>query len=93
MSIPDQDLVPLLNAGWHLNETKTAISKRFTFPGFAEAFGWMTQVALIAERLNHHPDWSNSYRSVDVTLTTHSAGGLSDLDVKLGTRMEALATR
>ena len=84
-------LAPLKAAGWAEVEGRDAIAKTFKFANFVEAFGWMSSVALVAEKMNHHPEWSNVYRTVEVTLTTHDAGGLSDLDVKLATRMDALA--
>lgn len=76
--------------GWKLAEGREAISKRFVFRDFSEAFGWMTRVALLAERMNHHPEWSNVYRTVEVTLSTHDAGGLTELDVKFARAMDAL---
>ncbi len=91
MSVSEEDLAPLLRAGWVLSDDTTAISKRFQFKNFVEAFGWMTKAAFAAEKLNHHPDWSNVYRTVDVTLTTHDSQDLTALDVKLATRMDALA--
>lgn len=84
-------LAPLLDAGWSLSQGRDALAKTFTFPNFVEAFGWMTRVALHAEKLNHHPEWFNVYRTVEVTLSTHDAGGLSELDVKLAQRMDKLA--
>ncbi len=78
-------------SGWSMVEGRDAIRKRFTFNDFVEAFGWMTRVALTAERLDHHPDWSNSYRNVDVTLTTHSAGGLTERDIALAQAMDSYA--
>ena len=74
-----------------LDPDRDAISKTFVFANFVEAFGWMTRMALWAEKLNHHPEWSNVYKTVDVTLTTHDAGGLTALDVKLAQRMEKAA--
>ncbi len=70
---------------------REAITKRFVFRDFNEAFGWMTRVALLAEAMNHHPEWSNVYRSVTVTLATHDAGGLTERDVRLARAMDALA--
>ena len=67
------------------------MSKTFVFGGFVQAFGWMTQVAIWAEKLNHHPDWANSWREVRVTLSTHDAGGLTERDVALARRMDKLA--
>ncbi len=76
--------------GWVMDKSRDAIHKSYKFRNFVEAFGFMTQVALIAEKLNHHPEWSNVYNSVDVTLITHDVNGLTDLDVKLAKRMDAL---
>jgi 4a-hydroxytetrahydrobiopterin dehydratase len=70
---------------------ETQADKTFVFKNFVEAFGWMTSVAIVAEKLNHHPEWFNVYKTVKVTLTTHDTGGLSDLDLKLAKRMDALA--
>ena len=86
-------LAPLLDSGWSLAEGGDAIAKTFTFPDFVSAFGFMTRAALVAEKLDHHPDWSNSYRKVAVTLTTHDCGGLSALDVALATKMDTLAQK
>ena len=76
--------------GWKLVEGREAITKRFVFRDFSDAFGWMTRVALLAEAMNHHPEWSNVYRTVEVTLSTHDAGGLTELDVKLARAIDAL---
>ena len=84
-------LEPLLVAGWHVTEGRDAIRKTYSFANFVDAFGFMTRVALHAEKLNHHPEWFNVYKTVDVTLSTHDAGGLTELDVKLASRMERLA--
>tara|TARA_R110002051_G_scaffold7035_14_gene33122 strand:- start:6372 stop:6659 length:288 start_codon:yes stop_codon:yes gene_type:complete len=84
-------LAPLLANGWALRDDRKAIEKQFVFRNFIEAFGFMTRAALWAEKWNHHPEWSNVYKTVNVTLTTHDAGGLSALDVKLGSKMDALA--
>jgi 4a-hydroxytetrahydrobiopterin dehydratase len=78
---------------WHLCEGREAISKGFKFRDFREAFAFMTQVALVAEKMNHHPEWSNVYRSVDVTLSTHDVGGLSRLDLDLATAIDKIAGR
>ena len=69
--------------GWSLVEDGTAIEAEFSFKGFNGAFGFMTRVALAAERQNHHPEWSNVYNSVTIRWTTHSEGGVTELDVKL----------
>lgn len=69
--------------GWLLNDDKTAISRSFRFRDFNAAFGFMSRIALMAERLDHHPEWSNVYNRVDITLSTHDVGGLSDKDMVL----------
>ena len=84
-------LDPLLATGWSMVEGRDAIAKRFVVRSFVEAVGCMTRAALWAEKLNHHPEWSNVYKTVDVVLTTHDCDGLSELDVKLATRMDQLA--
>ncbi|MBO6892214.1 MAG: 4a-hydroxytetrahydrobiopterin dehydratase [Roseibium sp.] len=76
---------------WHLCEGREAITKPFRFKDFTQAFGFMTQVALVAEKMNHHPEWSNVYRSVDITLSTHDVGGLSVLDLKLAAAINRIA--
>ncbi len=83
-------LDPLMRQGWSMVEGRDAIQKTFLFKNFVEAFGFMTQAAIIAEKMNHHPEWSNVYRTVEVTLTTHDANGLSDLDIALARKMDAL---
>ena len=77
--------------GWALVEGRDAIEKSFKFKTFSQAWGFMTRVALAAEKLNHHPEWFNVYNRVDIVLTTHDCGGLSDLDLKLAKRIEAYA--
>jgi 4a-hydroxytetrahydrobiopterin dehydratase len=77
--------------GWTGVDGRDAISKRFVFKDFNAAFGFMTRAALVAEKLDHHPEWSNVYKTVDVTLSTHDAGGVTELDVKLAQAMNALA--
>lgn len=84
-------LDPLLANGWTMAEGRDAIVKTFTFANFVDAFGFMARAALWAEKWNHHPEWSNVYKRVEVTLTTHDAGGVTDLDVKLATKMDQLA--
>jgi 4a-hydroxytetrahydrobiopterin dehydratase len=74
---------------WELQEKK--ISKAFKFKDFVEAFGFMTQVAMLAEKQDHHPEWSNVYNKVNITLTTHEAGGLTDRDFRLANDIERLA--
>jgi 4a-hydroxytetrahydrobiopterin dehydratase len=77
--------------GWSEVKGRDAISKTFVFADFNAAFGFMTRAALIAEKLDHHPEWSNVYKTVAVTLSTHDAGGLTELDVKLAEAMDKLA--
>ncbi|MFV0513020.1 MAG: 4a-hydroxytetrahydrobiopterin dehydratase [Jhaorihella sp.] len=83
-------LEPLTKNGWSLLEDRDAIAKTFRFDNFVEAFGWMTRVALWAEKWNHHPEWSNVYKTVEVVLSTHDVGGLSALDAKLARKMDSL---
>ena len=71
---------------WELDDGK--LSKEFRFKTFVRAFGFMSQVAIVAEKLNHHPEWSNVYNRVQVQLTTHDVGGLTELDFKLAKKME-----
>lgn len=87
----DTALAPLLASGWSLSKQRDAIEKTYQFRNFVEAFGFMTRCAIWAEKLNHHPEWSNVYKTVEVALTTHDAGGLSALDVKLAEKMDKLA--
>ncbi len=77
--------------GWTLVEGRDAIRKRFVFADFVSAFGWMAKVALVAEKHDHHPEWFNVYKTVEVTLSTHDAGGLTRLDVTLAQEMDRLA--
>lgn len=85
------DLATLLTEGWSLVEGRDAIKHSYKFKTFNQAFGWMTRVAMYAEKWNHHPEWSNVYNRVDVVLTTHSVDGLSELDIKLARMMDRLA--
>jgi 4a-hydroxytetrahydrobiopterin dehydratase len=77
--------------GWSEVAGRDAITKKFVFADFNEAFGFMTRAALAAEKLDHHPEWFNVYKTVEVTLSTHDAGGLTDLDVKLAEIMDKFA--
>ncbi|WP_249691730.1 4a-hydroxytetrahydrobiopterin dehydratase [Stappia sp. WLB 29] len=76
---------------WREVDGRDAITRTFAFKDFNEAFGFMMRVALVAEKLNHHPEWSNVYRTVEVVLSTHDAGGLTDLDIRLARKMDAFA--
>jgi 4a-hydroxytetrahydrobiopterin dehydratase len=80
-------------AGWTRVEGRSALSKRFTFKDFSEAWGFMSRVALVAEKLDHHPEWLNVWNRVDVTLSTHDAGGISALDFMLAEAVERIAAR
>ncbi|WP_293703478.1 MULTISPECIES: 4a-hydroxytetrahydrobiopterin dehydratase [unclassified Sphingopyxis] len=75
---------------WTHEPTRDAITRRFEFDDFAKAFGFMTSVAIIAEKMDHHPEWSNVYNRVDILLTTHDADGLSERDAKLAEAIERL---
>ena len=75
---------------WDFDEGRDAITRTIVFADFIEAFGSMTQVALIAERMNHHPEWTNVYNRVDILLTTHDAGGISPSDIDMATAIDAI---
>ncbi|MEP6786399.1 MAG: 4a-hydroxytetrahydrobiopterin dehydratase [Sphingomonadales bacterium] len=75
---------------WDFDEARDALTRQFVFADFVEAFGFMTRVAIIAEKTDHHPEWSNVYNRVDVLLTTHDAGGLSTRDIDMARVMDAL---
>ncbi len=75
---------------WDYDDARDAITRQFLFGDFVEAFGFMTRVAILAEKADHHPEWSNVYNRVDVLLTTHDAGGLSARDVAMAKAIDAL---
>jgi 4a-hydroxytetrahydrobiopterin dehydratase len=77
--------------GWTEVMERDAIFKKFVFKNFSEAFGFMTRAALVAEKLDHHPEWLNVYKTVEVTLCTHDAGGLTEKDITLAKAMDKLA--
>jgi 4a-hydroxytetrahydrobiopterin dehydratase len=77
-------------SGWSWDEGRSGIARRFEFGDFSEAFAFMTQVAMLAEKADHHPEWSNVWNRVDILLTTHSAGGLTAKDVDLAKSVDAL---
>ncbi len=84
--------LPALGAnGWGAVANRDALRKIWKFRNFSEAWGFMTRAALVAEKINHHPEWANVYNVVDVTLSTHDCHGLSQLDIDLAKRMDALA--
>jgi 4a-hydroxytetrahydrobiopterin dehydratase len=76
---------------WKVTQGRDAIQKTFKFKDFSEAFGFMARSALMAEKLDHHPEWSNVWSRVEVTLSTHSAGGLTKLDIQLAEAMDKIA--
>lgn len=84
-------LPPLGLTGWGAVEGRDAIRKVWKFKGFSDAWGFMSRIALLAEVLNHHPEWRNVFNIVDITLTTHDCGGLSDLDVRMAHRIDKIA--
>mgnify|MGYP003439335303 FL=1 len=77
--------------GWTEAKGRDAITKTFQFKSFSQAWGWMSRVALFAEKTGHHPEWFNVYGRVEVTLATHTAGGVTDLDVTLARKMDQYA--
>ncbi len=91
LSAADRDTALAALDGWNLSDDGKAISKRFVFGNFVEAFGFMAKAALEAEKADHHPEWSNVYKTVDVRLTTHDAGGLTDKDIALAKAFDACA--
>jgi 4a-hydroxytetrahydrobiopterin dehydratase len=78
-------------SGWSEVAGRDAITKKFVFKDFNQAFGFMTRAALVAEKLDHHPEWFNVYKTVEVTLSTHDAGGVTERDIKLAEAMDRLA--
>lgn len=76
---------------WTEVSGRDAIARKFAFKDFNEAFGFMTRAALVAEKMDHHPEWFNVYKTVEVTLSTHDAGGVTELDIKLAEAMDRLA--
>ena len=77
--------------GWSEAAGRDAITRKFVFQDFNQAFGFMARAALVAEKMDHHPEWFNVYKTVEVTLSTHDAGGLTELDVRLAQEMNRLA--
>lgn len=90
-TMTDAQITAAKAAGWEIAEDQAGMSKSFKFKDFSEAWGFMSRAALWCEKLNHHPEWSNTYNTVEVTLTTHDTGGLSDKDATLAEKMDALA--
>ena len=85
-----EDLESLSKNGWGKSVDGNAIKKTFIFSNFIEALGWMVKAGVSAEKLNHHPEWSNVYKTVNVVLTTHDKGCITSLDVKLAQEMDNL---
>lgn len=85
--------LPTLVPGWQHDGVRDAITREFVFADFTQAFAFMTQVALAAEKRDHHPEWSNVYNKVSVTLTTHDAGGLTEKDIALAQAMNTMFAR
>ena len=90
-ALSSEDIESRLNSrpGWNLEKDK--LHRLFEFESFVEAFGFMSQIAILAEKMDHHPEWSNVYNRVEVCLTTHDAGGISELDFELAAHMDRLA--
>ena len=87
----DQDAALAALPAWRHDPARDAIARSFAFPDFAAAFAFMTRVALIAERMDHHPEWFNRWNRVDIVLTTHAAAGLSQRDVAMAQAIDAIA--
>lgn len=83
--------LPQMLPAWKTLDERDAIARTFKFPDFSAAFAFMTRVAMVAEKMDHHPEWTNVYNRVAVTLSTHDAGGLTDKDVALAQAMDRLA--
>ena len=77
--------------GWQRGRGRDAIAQTFIFADFSEAFGFMTRAALVAEKMDHHPEWTNVYKTVEVTLSTHNAGGVTEPDITLAAAMDRIA--
>ncbi|XP_078051178.1 pterin-4a-carbinolamine dehydratase [Augochlora pura] len=87
----DKNLKPLLTNGWAVQTDRDAIYKEFQFKNFNQAFGFMSRVAMQAEKMDHHPEWFNVYNKVNITLSSHDVNGLSQRDVKLATFIDNVA--
>lgn len=83
--------IPTRLPAWRLVDGRDALTRTYTFKDFSAAFGFMTRAALAAERMNHHPEWLNVWNRVEVTLSTHDAGGLTERDLKLAEIMDRIA--
>jgi len=85
----NKSFAELIKCGWLVSSSGKEIKKEFKFDNFVEAFGFMTKIALMAEKINHHPEWKNTYNRVEIILTTHDKGGLTKFDIKLGEMIES----
>ena len=90
LSQSDRDAALANLTGWVLAQDRDALMKSFKFNNFNAAFGFMTRVALLAEKLDHHPEWSNVWNKVDITLTSHDAGGLTQRDAQMAAAIDGL---
>lgn len=92
-TLSEQDLAQELEKleGWTRLTDRPALYKKFVFHDFNQTFGFMSRAALLAEKMNHHPEWFNVYKTVEITLTTHDAGGITALDIKMAAKMNAYA--
>ena len=93
LSAAERDAALAELAGWTYDEDRNGIVRRLKFADFGGAFGFMAQVALEAEKADHHPEWSNVWNKVDILLTTHSDGGVTAKDIALARRIDAIASR
>ncbi len=91
LSVSEREALLAAHGDWRLREDGKALVRMFTFPDFGAAFAFMTRIALRAEKLDHHPEWSNVYNRVEITLTTHEAGGLSARDAQMVVFIDSLA--
>lgn len=90
LDVAQRDAALAALTGWHYVPERDAIAKSWRFADFSQAFAFMTRVALLAEQRQHHPEWSNVYNRVEILLTTHDAGGLSERDIELAQAIERL---
>jgi len=92
LSAPRRESLPALLPRWAVTPGRDALHRAFRFRDFSEAFAFMTRVAMLAEAQDHHPEWSNVWNRVEIILTTHDAGGLSERDLRMAAAIEALLT-
>jgi len=92
LSAAERETLPSVLPHWRATDGRDALTRDFKFTGFSAAWGFMARVALLAEQQDHHPEWSNAFDRVSITLTTHDAGGLSRRDVELAQAIDAIAS-